>query len=98
MVAPEFCYAGAPQNPVNQALCAMNKTVFEIFAFVLFVAGVGLAIMSILFGFEIFPYSGLVGFGFCIMAAYLITVVVAKEKPKVSKEDLSKTNFSGGGA
>jgi len=89
---------GAPSDRCSYRVCAMNKTVFEIFAFVLFVAGVGLAIMSILFGFEIFPYSGLVGFGFCIMAAYLITVVVAKEKPKASKEDLSKTNFPGGGA
>ena len=76
----------------------MNKTVFEILAVALFIAGVGLAAMSMLFGLELFPFSAALGFGLCVVAAYLMTVVVAKEKPKVSKEDLSKTNFPGGGA
>ena len=86
------------RGPLCRTLCAMNKTVLEIIAVALFVAGVGLASLAMLFGFEVFRFSGFIGFGFCIVAAYLITVVVAKEKPKVSKEDLSKTNFPGGGA
>lgn len=73
----------------------MKNKLTLIFIAVVFASGAGLILMENFLPYELFPYSEIVGIGACFFSAYLVSVVVAIEKPKVSKEDLSETYFRG---